>query len=105
MGVVDAGLRGVRSGGGGGGEKEEGAGLGSLAASAGSVAGELRGGELERVRGRVADLGAAIETSQVCIYDADHIDEILKLIHWGGGVMFVCWSHAVGSPFCPELTI
>lgn len=31
----------------------------------GSVASELRTGELERVRGRVAHLGAAIETSQV----------------------------------------
>lgn len=45
------------------GERE---GLGLSAASIGSVEGELRGGELERVRGRVADLGAAIETSQVC---------------------------------------
>lgn len=41
------------------------AGLRLSAGSIGSVAGELRGGELERVRGRVADLGAAIETSQV----------------------------------------
>lgn len=64
---------GVRSGG-----KKEEAGLGSssvtvaaAAASAGSVAGELRGGELERVRGRVADLGAAIEMSQVFIFLAD----------------------------------
>lgn len=54
---------GVRTG--GRGEEEEEAGLGLSAASIGSVAGELRGGELERVRGRVADLGAAIETSQV----------------------------------------
>lgn len=55
--------RGVRTG--GQDEEEEKAGLGLSAASIGSVAGELRGGELERVRGRVADLGAAIETSQV----------------------------------------
>lgn len=54
---------GVRTG--GRDEEEEKAGLGLSAASIGSVAGELRGGELERVRGRVADLGAAIETSQV----------------------------------------
>lgn len=38
---------------------------GSSTASIGSVGSELRGGELERVRGRVADLSAAIETSQV----------------------------------------
>lgn len=54
---------GVRTG--GRGEEEDKEGLGLSAASIGSVAGELRGGELERVRGRVADLGAAIETSQV----------------------------------------
>ena len=54
---------GVRSGGGGQVERERG--LGLSAASVGSVDGELRGAELERVRGRVADLGAAIETSQV----------------------------------------
>ena len=54
---------GVRTG--GRDEEEEKAGLGLSAASIGSVGGELRGGELERVRGRVADLGAAIETSQV----------------------------------------
>lgn len=40
-------------------------GKGSSTASIGSVGSELRGGELERVRGRVADLSAAIETSQV----------------------------------------
>ena len=53
---------GVRSG---GGQGEQGRGRGMSVASVGSVDGELRGGELERVRGRVADLGAAIETSQV----------------------------------------
>ncbi|CAM9168593.1 unnamed protein product, partial [Ectocarpus fasciculatus] len=54
----------ARSGGRGEEERErDGPGL-SAAVSVGSVGGELRGGELERVRGRVADLGAAIETSQ-----------------------------------------
>lgn len=47
--------------------EEEREGLRLSTASIGSVEGELRGGELERVRGRVADLGAAIETSQVCM--------------------------------------
>lgn len=56
---------GVHSGWQGRGDVEERGGLGLSAASVGSVEGELRGGELERVRGRVADLGAAIETSQV----------------------------------------
>lgn len=66
----DDGMRGVRSGGGGGRASKVRKGkdsLGVSATSAGSslVAGELRGGELEKVQGRVADLGAAIETSQV----------------------------------------
>lgn len=54
-------MQGVRSGG----RVEQEAGLRLSATSIGSVGGELRGGELERVRGRVADLGVAIETSQV----------------------------------------
>lgn len=49
----------------GGEAKREATGRGSSTASIGSVGSELRGGELERVRGRVADLSAAIETSQV----------------------------------------
>ncbi|CAN0054832.1 unnamed protein product [Scytosiphon promiscuus] len=57
--------RGVCSGGVGRGEEENRGDVGLSTASVGSVAGELRGGELELVRGRVADLGAAIETSQV----------------------------------------
>ena len=49
-----------------GGQKNDAGGGGGLStASVGPVGGMLRGGELERVRGRVKDLGTAIEMSQV----------------------------------------
>ncbi|CAN0404613.1 unnamed protein product [Ascophyllum nodosum] len=48
-----------------GGQKNDAGGGGGLStASVGPVGGMLRGGELERVRGRVKDLGTAIEMSQ-----------------------------------------
>lgn len=68
---------------------------GSSTASIGSVGSELRGGELERVRGRVADLSAAIETSQVRNSRFRYRDFFIPLMTF---FFVLSWNHPTPIP-------